>query len=44
MWKVKYYLTGGTRIAKTFPSLSEATDFMVYKICTWDVYDCYRVD
>ena len=44
MWRVCYYLVGGTRTAKTFPSLREATDFMVYKIYSWDVHDCYRVD
>jgi hypothetical protein len=44
MWKVKYYLTGGTCTSKLFADLAEATDFMVYKICAWDVYDCYRVD
>ena len=43
MWRVRYYLTGGTRTAKSFGSLAEATDFIVYKICSWDVYDCYLV-
>jgi hypothetical protein len=44
MWRVCYYLTGGTFTSKTFPSLTEATHFMVYKIYSWDVHDCYRVD
>jgi hypothetical protein len=44
MWRVKYYLTGGTLTSQLFPSLSEATEFVVYKICCWDVYDFYRVD
>ena len=44
MWRVSYYLVGGTLTSKTFPSLTEATHFMVYKICTWNVHDCYRVD
>ena len=44
MWRVCYYLVGGTRTSKTFPSLREATEFMVYKIYAWDVHDCYRVD
>ena len=44
MWRVSYYLVGGTFTAKTFPSLAAATDFIVYKISAWDVHDCYRVD
>jgi hypothetical protein len=44
MWQVCYYMTGGTFTAKTFPSLRAATDFMVYKIRSCDVHDCYRVD
>ena len=44
VWRVRYYMTGGTLTARTFPSLREATDFMVYKIYSWDVHDCYRVD
>jgi hypothetical protein len=43
MWRVSYYLVGGTCTAKTFPTLTEATDFMVYKICTWNVHDCYLI-
>ena len=44
MWRVRYYLTGGTLVAKTFPSLHAATDFMVYKICTWRVHECYLIE
>lgn len=44
MWRVRYYLVGGTFTVKTFPSLRAATEFMVYKINSWDVHDCYRVD
>jgi hypothetical protein len=44
MWRVVYYLTGGSRTAKIFHSLTEATDFMVYKICAWDVHECYKID
>jgi hypothetical protein len=44
IWRVRYYMTGGTLTAKTFASLREATHFMVYKISAWDVHDCYRVD
>jgi len=43
MWRVQYYLTGGTRTSKIFDSLHAATEFMVYKICTWDVYECYLI-
>ena len=44
MWRVRYYLVGGTRTAKTFPSLREATHFMVYKIRSCNVHDCCRID
>ena len=44
MWRVCYYMTGGTFTAKTFNSLRAATEFMVCKISAWDVHDCYRVD
>ena len=43
MWRVQYYLSGGTRTDRFFTSLAAATDFMVYKISAWDVYDCYLV-
>ena len=43
MWRVVYYLTGGTRTDRIFDSLAQATDFMVYKISAWDVHDCYLV-
>lgn len=44
MWRVCYYLVGGTFTQKTFDSLCAATEFMVYKIRSCDVHDCYRVD
>jgi len=43
MWRVSYYLVGGTFTAKTFPSLAEATDFMVYKIRSCNVHDCFLI-
>ena len=43
MWRVSYYLHGGTFTAKTFDSLRTATEFMVYKIRSCDVHDCYLV-
>jgi len=30
MYKVRYYMTGGTLTSKTFPSFHEATMFAVY--------------
>jgi len=44
MWVLKYYLTTGQLVTKLFPSLSEVTEFVVYKICAWNVHDCYRED
>ena len=44
MWRIKYYLTTGQLRSKTFPSLEAATKFIVYSICSWDVYDCYKID
>jgi len=43
MWRVKYYMIGGTFTAKTFPSLTEATHFMVYEIRSCMVHDCYLI-
>jgi hypothetical protein len=43
MWQVSYYPTGGKLTVRTFPSLRAATEFMVYKICSWDVHDCCKV-
>ena len=44
MWRVKYYLSGGTRVTKLFPTLTEATHFVVYKIRSWDVYEFIKVE
>jgi hypothetical protein len=44
MYKVSYYMTGGTLSSRIFETLAQATDFMVYKISSWDVYECYRMD
>ena len=43
MWRVSYYLVGGTYTAKTFASLTEATRFMVYEIRCCNVHDCYLI-
>lgn len=44
MWCIKYYLTTGQLRSKTFSNLEEATKFIVYSICSWDVHDCYKID
>jgi hypothetical protein len=44
MWRVKYYLSGGTRVTKLFPTLHDATMFVVYKIRSWDVYEFIKVE
>jgi len=31
MYKLKYYLTGGTLVSKYFDTLAEAIEFSVYK-------------
>ena len=43
MWYVSYYMVGGTLASKTFPSLREATEFVVYKIYSWDVREFYKL-
>jgi hypothetical protein len=43
MWRVRYYMVGGTRTTKLFPTLTEATHFVVYKIRTCDVYEFIKV-
>jgi len=43
MWRVRYFMVGGTRTTKLFPTLTEATHFVVYKIRSCDVYECIKV-
>jgi hypothetical protein len=38
MYKVKYYLSGGTLVSKYFPTLHEAIVFTVYKTGFGQVY------
>jgi hypothetical protein len=38
MYKVRYYLTGGTLVSKTFPNFHEATMFAVYRAGFQQVY------
>jgi hypothetical protein len=44
MWRVGYYMTGGTRTKKFFPTLHDATMFVVYKIRSCDVYEFTKVE
>jgi hypothetical protein len=43
MWRVKYYMVGGTKVTKLFPTLTEATHFVVYKIRTCNVCEFIKV-
>jgi hypothetical protein len=43
MWQVKYYLSGGTRVTKLFPTLHDATIYVVYKIRSCNVYEFIKV-
>ena len=43
MWRVRYYMVGGTRATKLFPTLTEATHFVVYKIRCCNVYEFIKV-
>ena len=38
MYKVRYYLTGGTFTSKLFETLSEALRFSVYQVKTGNVH------
>jgi hypothetical protein len=41
MYKVKYYLTGGTFVSKKFNTLGEAINFSIYKV---DFQQLYGID
>jgi hypothetical protein len=43
MYKVRYYMTGGTLVSKTFPSFHEATMFAVYEAGFQAVYSIDKV-
>jgi hypothetical protein len=43
MWKVRYYMVGGTLVTKYFPNLHEATQFAVYKAPLHSVHSMDRV-
>ena len=44
MWRVRYYMVGGTRVTKLFDTLHNATMFVVYKIRACDVYEFIKVE
>jgi hypothetical protein len=37
-------MVGGTKVTKLFPTLYDATQFVVYKIRTCDVYEFIKVE
>jgi hypothetical protein len=43
MWRVRYYMVAGTRTTKLFPTLYDATQFVVYKIRSCNVYEFIKV-
>jgi len=43
MWRVRYYMVAGTRTTKLFSTLYDATQFVVYKIRSCDVYEFTKV-
>lgn len=44
MYKVKYYITGGTLTSKVFDTLHDATMFAVYELVTGNVYSIDKID
>ena len=44
MGRVRYYMVGGTKTTKLFPTLTEATHFVVYKIRCCNVYEFIKVE
>ena len=44
MWKVVYYMVGGTLTSKVFSNLYEATQFAVYKAPFRSVHSMYKVE
>lgn len=42
MYKVSYYMNGGTVVFKWFKTFKEATDFCVYKVPSGDVLEVKR--
>ena len=44
MYKVRYFLSGGTLVSKLFPTLTEAVHFCVYKVGFMQTHEIYKVD
>jgi len=44
MYRVKYYMTGGTLASKEFDTLHEATMFAVYEVVSGNVYSMDKID
>jgi len=44
MYKVKYYMTGGTLVSKLFKTLHDAIDFSVYNIISGNLYSIDKVE
>ena len=43
MYRVVYYLTGGTRVSKIFDDISEAILFSVYQVGFGQLHEIYKV-
>lgn len=43
MYKVKYYMTGGTFTSKTFATFNEAMQFSIWRVHTGNVYSVDKV-
>ncbi len=44
MYKVKYYMTAGKLVSKTFKTFGEAMLFSVWQVPTGDVYSIDKVN
>ena len=43
MYRVVYYMTGGTRTSKEFESVSAALQFSVYKVGFGQLHEIYKI-
>lgn len=43
MYRVVYFLTGGTKTSRTFETLSEALRFSVFKVGYCQTHEIYKV-
>lgn len=44
MYKVRYFLTGGTLVSKLFPTISEAIQFSVFRVGFMQTHEIYKVE